>query len=910
MSARPHRAFAALLVLAALPACQRDASLIHQVQLEFGARALEPLPAGRDSLEVSLPAIASGPMRVGGVEVRLRGADATPARLADGYTVHPGALGGADLIRLRLPHGVEDWVRFRERPPREELAYAFDPGATAGLRLVGNTLELLDARGTPRLRVAPPSIKDAAGAEREARLELEGCAADRDPRPPWHRAVVAPGAASCVLLVRWDGQGVVYPALLDPAWLATGIMSRRRSNHTVTQLRSGLVLAAGGSNAAGNTELFDPTTRTWSPTGMLTFSRYNHVATALPDGRAMVAGGNVNLFSYLSQTELYNPMTGMWSPGPPLPGAISYQAAVTLPNGKLLVSGGFFQQTRTYLSLYDPVANSWSSGALQAPRYLHTMTVLQDGGVLVTGGYNTDYIATVEVVDPAALTATTVAPLGAPRAYHSAALLDDGRVLVAGGRAAANHPVTELYDPATGQWSDAGVIAFPRFHQRIAPVPGGAMLIGGTQPSGCPCAIDSVERFFIDGGWGTERMLLTPRAQAAITVLDGGTVLISGGVNASNVELSTAEVFGSLSLGSPCTAADDCQSGFCADRVCCDSACGEACGTCGANGACTAVAAGTFAPNKPPCTSDGTVCGGSCDGTRTTCVYPAVSCGTQSCLFGEQRPEAQCAGGRCVAASMPMRCAPFTCGATACKTSCSGPADCTAATYCEGSACVPRKALGASCTGGAQCSSGFCADGVCCDGACDGQCERCAAGGRCGPNSGAPAGGRPACAGGGDVCAGACDGVARRACSYPSGASCREARCENGVEVGAAVCVGTGSCPPEERFACAPYSCGAAACRSSCAADAECAAGRFCVNGACLLPREGFAGCTSAGQCASGFCVRGQCCPACDGGPCAQSCTEQLTTTHGCAAAPGGGLFVALLALVRGSRRGRAAGRS
>ncbi|HEX2656852.1 MAG TPA: hypothetical protein VHU40_01215 [Polyangia bacterium] len=44
----------------------------------------------------------------------------------------------------------------------------------------------------------------------------------------------------------------------------------------------------------------------------------------------------------------------------------------------------------------------------------------------------------------------------------------------------------------------------------------------------------------------------------------------------------------------------------------------------------------------------------------------------------------------------------------------------------------PLKQLGAGCSAGVECSSGFCADKVCCDTACNGACQNCA-GGSCQP---------------------------------------------------------------------------------------------------------------------------------------------------------------------------------
>jgi len=62
-------------------------------------------------------------------------------------------------------------------------------------------------------------------------------------------------------------------------WTATGAMATARVGHTLTVLKNGKVLAAGGSGATA--ELYDPTTGRWSPTGSMTKARGGHTATLL-----------------------------------------------------------------------------------------------------------------------------------------------------------------------------------------------------------------------------------------------------------------------------------------------------------------------------------------------------------------------------------------------------------------------------------------------------------------------------------------------------------------------------------------------------------------------------------------------------------------------------------------------------
>jgi len=60
-------------------------------------------------------------------------------------------------------------------------------------------------------------------------------------------------------------------------------------------------------------------------------------------------------------------------------------------------------------------------------------------------------------------------------------------------------------------------------------------------------------------------------------------------------------------------------------------------------------------------------------------------------------------------------------------------------------------------------------------------------------------------------------------------------------------------------FACSPYVCGATNCKTSCAIDADCAAGFTCTGGNCVVLGGPGAPCTTNAQCASNVCPGGQC---------------------------------------------------
>jgi MYXO-CTERM domain-containing protein len=353
--------------------------------------------------------------------------------------------------------------------------------------------------------------------------------------------------------------------------------------------------------------------------------------------------------------------------------------------------------------------------------------------------------------------------------------------------------------------------------------------------------------------------------------------------------------------GSPCTAATSlqCISGYCQDGVCCDAPCPgqcEACDVPGSVGKCSPV---TGPPHgaRSACvgnTADAT-CGLQCNGDkssdRTACHYPpnGALCSGAGCAGGYETKPSYCDGaGNC--GDNKKACAPFQCGTTACKSTCTNattdcapgfecvnnvcvtpaagaigapctPAGgcaqglfCTDGVCCTSSACpggsscaTPKgagtcmKINGTACTSGTECGTGFCVDGLCCNTLCDRQCEACdtaAAPGQCVGVSGTPHGRRPPCGGSTGVCeARACNGaVDPSVCvGFVDGPStvCGPPSCAGSVFTGAKHCDGAGTCKAPDPSRCDPYTCDGQACRTSCTATEQCSAGFSCHDGKC-----------------------------------------------------------------------------
>src|SRR6185369_2141191 len=119
----------------------------------------------------------------------------------------------------------------------------------------------------------------------------------------------------------------------------------------------------------------------------------------------------------------------------------------------------------------------------------------------------------------------------------------------------------------------------------------------------------------------------------------------------------------------------------------------------------------------------------------------------------------------------------------------------------------------------------------CCDTSCTSQCAACDVAGSmgiCSPVVGAPHGTRLACTNAGMECGGTCNGADPSGCKYaPQNTACGMSSCANGSESSSG-CDGQGNCTALPEKLCAPYTCGAKACKTTCAADGDCSGGNEC----------------------------------------------------------------------------------
>lgn len=121
-------------------------------------------------------------------------------------------------------------------------------------------------------------------------------------------------------------------------------------------------------------------------------------------------------------------------------------------------------------------------------------------------------------------------------------------------------------------------------------------------------------------------------------------------------------------LGSGCGGGTECDSGHCADGVCCNAACDQACQACSAMGMCGAV---TSAPDPDKCPNEAATCGRKGCDAAGACQIPAtsVTCASTCSLDAMTLTETKCDGmGACGPATTMTSCSAMgkTCTAGAC----------------------------------------------------------------------------------------------------------------------------------------------------------------------------------------------------------------------------------------------------
>ena len=337
---------------------------------------------------------------------------------------------------------------------------------------------------------------------------------------PDGRLLVAGGSST-------NGQFENTVRLYNPktnTWGDAGAMHTARSGQAAVLLGSDKVLVAGGVTTAANpfsptgdysasAEIYNLADNTWASAGSMSTARLDPTMTVLKDGRVLVAGGIGDVEDAqgqvvasavpLASADIYNPKTGEWSPADAMSAARANATATALPGDKVLVAGGYDGNDElASAEVYDAATGHWSKTAkpLKHARDSATATTLPDGQVLVAGGDGgptVGALASAEIYNPDTDAWHDAAPMADARRSAAAARLTDGAVLVTGGMDTQGTALTstERYDPVDDAWTDAGAMATARASHTLTALDDGRALVVGGNDGGHDVGFASVERY-------------------------------------------------------------------------------------------------------------------------------------------------------------------------------------------------------------------------------------------------------------------------------------------------------------------------------------------------------------------------------------------------------------------------------
>ncbi|MFI5297668.1 MAG: hypothetical protein ACHREM_06170 [Polyangiales bacterium] len=753
--------------------------------------------AGGD-LVATLPITADGALHLGAeghedvwIDVAPLDAVATSASIVAGAASYTDAWPGVDLVYGADFERVEELRVVRE--PTTSIVHRWRLGHGVGIAsfaIVDGSIEARDPDGRVRFRSDVITARDARDVELAVTVALEG---DQ-------------------LVAHVDSTGAQFPVVVDPAWSIVSTWGHAATNFDFTYAAGGgdLVVFVGGSNssvtATGVATIFDPNANSWTPTTSMTTARTYACALPLAAGAVLVVGGANAAGQAIATAELYDPTSGLWKTSVmnTARDGVPCGHMGVLSDGRALVVGGLGNGLGVQASeVFDPTSGSWTPlatrsefsgwGALVPLAGDTAMYVNGSAALSFTGGTNTFALKT-------AYPATGVygqylfgTRFGADAFFSSSPDSTTG----------------DLYRwrTATATWDTAIVTG-----NFIGPL----LQLDATHLLNLDFSTPTSGALFTDGSTTLAPFpgpTLGGMTDKVILALSNDRFLLVGrdSTNGNNeVQILTA-----APQGATCTSGSTCTSGNCVDGVCCDTTCTGVCQACdvsGSVGTCSITPAGSPHGTRA-CPGTG-VCAGQCGGSSALCTKASTSttCGSPTCATGTETATSYCDGsGSCVAGKSTV-CAPFACGTTTCKTTCTSAAtDCAPTAYCSGGVCLPLIAKGSACTLAAACATGNCADGVCCDTACDASCEACngTSPGTCSAVS-TPAAGHPTCSGAG-TCVGACDGSSH-ACKYPDPTtSCNAASCGSSGAQATSYCDGNGTCVAGVVTAC-PAGCNGIVC--------------------------------------------------------------------------------------------------
>jgi hypothetical protein len=209
--------------------------------------------------------------------------------------------------------------------------------------------------------------------------------------------------------------------------------------------------------------------------------------TLLSDGRVFIAGGHSGVDAIgIKTTFLYDPTTNTWFRAPDMQKGRWYPTTTTLANGDVLTVAGTDETAANNLipEVYQPTSNTWRAltTASRSLPYYPMMFTAPDGRVYYAGPEQS-----TAFLD---LTGTGSWSAGPTRNccfrdYGGAVMYNVGKILVVGGGDAPTNTAERIDVGVGGSWTNSGVMSVARRQMNATLLADGTVLAtGGTNATG------------------------------------------------------------------------------------------------------------------------------------------------------------------------------------------------------------------------------------------------------------------------------------------------------------------------------------------------------------------------------------------------------------------------------------------